>query len=229
MSNEKQIESSGPSRRDVLRKGAFVAGVTAVGLPTLVGTAAASEPEFCPKTPGFWKTHYPLDWPVKNGLEADECGYTINIGGAAYTPEEIFDNIFNPPTRGDKGIIMAYQLAAAALNFDASKRPSKWDKNGECSNYPDGAPESIEAVFMAANQWLDDESNFPNKKTNKWGTVDYEDETENGKDHDFSGTYKAAALHEALDRFNNDRLCECDLMVDSPHRANPHPTEFPDC
>jgi hypothetical protein len=63
------------------------------------------------KTQGFWKTHYPDDWPqevLDNGMM---------LGNVLYTAQQLED-IFNTPAAGNGLISMSHQLIAAKLNIE---------------------------------------------------------------------------------------------------------------
>lgn len=62
------------------------------------------DPEWCPRTPGYWKNHAE-NWPVD----------TLTVGGVELTMDEALA-IFNAPVRGDATVILAYHLMAAMLN-----------------------------------------------------------------------------------------------------------------
>lgn len=65
----------------------------------------------CTFTQGYWKTHYPDNWP------ADVIANGLTIGTATYTAAEL-EAIFNKPPSGGNGLIsLAHQLIAVKLNI----------------------------------------------------------------------------------------------------------------
>jgi uncharacterized repeat protein (TIGR01451 family) len=65
--------------------------------------------EGCTRTIGFWKTHYPDDWP------ADVLANGLTLGTVTYTAAQLED-IFNEPPAGNGLIILAHQLIGAKIN-----------------------------------------------------------------------------------------------------------------
>jgi hypothetical protein len=64
----------------------------------------------CTLTQGFWKTHYPDEWPavvISGGL---------TLGTVPYTATQL-ESIFNTPVGGNGLISLAHQLIAAKLNI----------------------------------------------------------------------------------------------------------------
>jgi hypothetical protein len=102
------------SRRELLRKGAAATGVSAVGLAGLPGTSVAGcmDHDICPRSPGYWKRHWP-------GQE------TITIAGCTLDRTEA-QAILKRPKRGNKCLIMLFQLIAAKVNL-AAGAPSNCD------------------------------------------------------------------------------------------------------
>jgi hypothetical protein len=68
--------------------------------------------EFCPRTPGYWKTHMNV-WPVES----------INLGDATLTKNEA-KKILKAPVRGDMEIILKKHMIAAMLNVASGSDPS---------------------------------------------------------------------------------------------------------
>lgn len=103
-----------PTRRAVLKRGAFLAGAATIGTAGFAGTAAASCPELCPRTPGYWANH-PENWPTekRDGECTDEVADVTLCG---VTGLDLRDYLLEPP-KGRKNIIMAKHLIAAQLNL----------------------------------------------------------------------------------------------------------------
>lgn len=107
MREEGSTSSIETSRRALLRKGAAASGVTAVGLAASTGTSLAgcARHDICPRSPGYWKHH----WPGNK---------TIEIAGCTLSRSEA-QAILNTPKRGNKCLIMLFQLIAAKVNLAA--------------------------------------------------------------------------------------------------------------
>ncbi len=76
--------------------------------PNLAGSTTPGED--CTLTQGFWKTHYPGDWPssvISGGL---------TLGTVSYSAAQL-EAIFNQPAAGNGLVSMAHQLIAAKLNI----------------------------------------------------------------------------------------------------------------
>jgi len=84
----------------------FASGLAIVGEPT------AAEPNRCPLTQGYWKTH-PDAWPVTS----------LTLGTVVYNQSQLL-SILNTPVKGDASIILAYQLIAAKLNIANGSDPT---------------------------------------------------------------------------------------------------------
>lgn len=95
------------SRRELIRKGAVATGASAVGLTGLTGTSLAGcmDHDICPRSPGYWKHHWPGD-------------ETITIAGCTLDRSEA-QAILNTPKRGNKCLIVLFQLIAARVNLAA--------------------------------------------------------------------------------------------------------------
>jgi hypothetical protein len=87
----------------------FVTPYTLFGSqPSVTVTAAC--PNGCTLTQGFWKEHYPGNWPasVQSG--------GLTLGTVHYTAAEL-ESILNEPVGGNGLIDLAHQLIAAKLNI----------------------------------------------------------------------------------------------------------------
>lgn len=93
----------GPTRRDVLRRGAVLGGVSIAGVAAASGSAWATE---CPRTPGYWANH---DWP-------DTIDDPFTVAGVTWPIAE-WKAFLVRSTRGDRADILAQHLVAAILNF----------------------------------------------------------------------------------------------------------------
>ncbi len=85
--------------------------------PNLIGGTQPCGSECITKTQGFWKNHFPDDWPqdvLDNGLD---------LGNVHYTALELLD-IFDEPAAGNGLISLAHQLIAAKLNIITFGLPS---------------------------------------------------------------------------------------------------------
>lgn len=180
------LPTPGPTRRSILRV-LGVAGGVAVAGASLTGTAAASNPSHCPRTPGFYKNHFPEAWPkYVTGEHEGDLG-VVSVGSETYEdPRDLIDILELPP-RGDKTIIMANQLIAAKLNTWAAPPGSL------CSAieglFPDGEPSLPDA-------WL---AEHPvGSGVRHWGTVEWCGET-----------YDVEAVKDRLEAYNEGRLCSC--------------------
>jgi len=71
----------------------------------------------CTLTQGFWKTHYPEDWP------ASVVSGGMTLGTVSYTAAQL-ESIFNTPVAGNGLISLAHQLIAAKLNIANGVSPS---------------------------------------------------------------------------------------------------------
>ena len=95
------------TRRDLLRKGAILAGTGAVGAGAASGQALAGcDAVRCPKTPGYWKNHFE-NW----NLSSLDLGYATVSASTAL-------EILNESTQGDKCVTMERHLIAALLNVE---------------------------------------------------------------------------------------------------------------
>ncbi|MDG5777704.1 twin-arginine translocation signal domain-containing protein [Haloarculaceae archaeon H-GB2-1] len=107
MSPKDSTSRSETSRRELLRKGATATGAAAIGLAGVPGTSLAGcmGHDICPKSPGYWKHHWPGD-------------ETITIAGCTLDRSEA-QSILKTPKRGNKCLIMLFQLIAAKVNLAA--------------------------------------------------------------------------------------------------------------
>lgn len=206
-------ESHTPTRRSVLR-GLGAAGGIALGAASVSGTAAASSPTHCPKTPGYWRTHYPDGWPrYVDGDRAGELG-RITVAGVTYADtddlvghgefrdlRDLVGILWAPPM-GDKALIMAHHLIAAKLN--------RW------SAPPGTTCSAIERLLpygktSVADAWL--EQHPIGSDVRHWGTFEYGGET-----------YDVEHVKDVLVDYNEGRLCECD---DGDYDGSSGPAEPP--
>lgn len=130
-----------PSRRTVLKQGALLSGMAVVGSAGFAGSAAASFPEHCPRTPGYWKNH-PDDWPTDgpNGpLDLPELCDT------SYSQDQLIEWLGMSP-KGDKTIIMAKHVIAAKLSLLVS----------EPEIFEEGCKREVEGIVDNAEKWLCD-------------------------------------------------------------------------
>lgn len=149
------MASNRQSRRTVLKKGAVLTGVGVVGIAGTAGTAVASNPEHCPRTPGYWANHFPEGWPVDDEgdlLPIWLCSDRYTEGG---TPslEDLRDMLLEPP-RGDKTVIMRKHLIAAKLNLLVSG--SYMFEDPSCR-------EDAKETAAEAEEWLCDHSGNPRR------------------------------------------------------------------
>jgi len=107
----------------------------------VVGIGAAADPvaatAWCPRSPGFWKQA--RKWPARVEDNGGCPGSVIcNLAGESLTKDEVIAYLNTPP-RGDKTVIMAFQLLAAKLNYLAGN-----PNQSAC----------IKPTLDAANEWL---------------------------------------------------------------------------
>lgn len=131
-----------PSRRTVLKQGALLSGMAAVGTVGFAGSAAASIPEHCPRTPGYWANHYPEGWPKKTDGSGDF--YPVSVCDEDDL-DVLHDYLLMSP-KGDKTIIMAKHLIAAKLSL-ASSEPEMFEE---------GCKREVEGIADDAETWLCD-------------------------------------------------------------------------
>ena len=195
---DQQNGDTGLSRRAVVRSGATVMTIGALGVTGFTGTVSATN--FCPRSPGYWGTH----WHEKFGsaLEIPPAG--------ELTKKQIQDRL-RASTKGETVNIMAKQYLATYLNLWL--RPDGGaDNDTECANkavHVDGiGMVEWEHVKNAAQAWLRyhgwDGWEHTGQRT--WEpTVTVEGTT---------GEVDGETIKDALDAFNNNRFeqldCNCD-------------------
>lgn len=103
MTTDKSEIERGPTRRDILRRGAVLGGVTVAGVAVASGSAWATE---CPRTPGYWANHA---WP-----DTIDDPFTV---GDVTRPISEWKSFLVSSTKGDKADILAQHLIATILNF----------------------------------------------------------------------------------------------------------------
>lgn len=198
-----------PSRRSVLRKGALVASLGAVGLPAVTGTAAATNA--CPRSPGYWKNHW-----------TDKFGESLTIPPAGTMTKEEIRTILWAAPGGDTVTIMAKHYIVTYLNL--LRRP---DPDLACANMLVEV-EGIgvvqwEKVKNAAQKWL---------RLNGWDGGAYSDHRSWSPSVAVDGrswSVDGETLKDALDAFNNARFDEldCDCDGDEPDFSAVSDDEFP--
>lgn len=170
-----------PSRRTVLKRGALLSGMAVVGSAGFVGSAAASTPEHCPRTPGYWANHFPEGWPQDaegDLLPVSVCEEYTENGDPSLA--DLRDYLLMPP-RGDKTVIMGKHLIAAKLSLLVSGS----------GMFDEGCKREIERVAGAAEDWLCEEGGIGSGVRGPWPG-----DTEEWKD--------------TLDDFNNGEYCDCE-------------------
>lgn len=183
------------SRRSVLRKGTLLASVGAVGLPAATGPAAATND--CPRSPGYWKTHWAQDY----------LGDTVDVPPAGTMTKSEIRAVLTARPAGDTVTIMAKQYIATYLNL-----LQRAGEDLQCSGYP-VAVDGIGTVLWSnvknsAQAWL---------RLNGWEGQPYSGSRTWSPSVDvfgIEGTVDGEALKDALAAFNNAEFeelsCDCD-------------------
>lgn len=183
-----ESESSGSSRRSILKSGALLAG-GAVGLPLVTGSVAATG---CAYTPGYWRNHTDV-WPgearhIHFGTTGDHGG-NGDSNAYYYFDSEANDNltvlqIFEAPVRGDKSLIMAKAYAAAILN--GRNETQDWCIHGWESSDRE-VRDSEKNYLELAQEFFD--MYPPGSGVRRWHGYEY--------------------VKDALDAYNNGEMCVC--------------------
>lgn len=182
---DKQLEDiskSSLTRRSVLRRGAFVAAATTVGLGAFSMPVAAS---ICPRTPGYWMNH---DWATPTTYQTVNARLGLNL-----TSNEDGQDYLRQPPRGDKGMIMAFHLIATINNFqEACRHPDTREYQEDAVTLDDF--DNMRQVRHLAEDWLE-ASNFPGP-VRSWDvpSAPYSD---------------GETLKNYLDAYNNGNLFGC--------------------
>lgn len=104
------------TRRELLKKGAVLAGASATGIAATSGTAVAGCTGMtkCVRTQGYWKNHLESWVTGTSYSHVHICGRTILFAGNKNTLNKY---IFGMPSRGNKLHILGKQYLAAKLNL----------------------------------------------------------------------------------------------------------------
>lgn len=194
MSDPDSIGRPTLSRRSVLQKSTLLASLSTVGLPALTGTAAATND--CPRSPGYWKTHWPDDY----------LGDRVDVPPAGTMTKSEIRAVLAARPAGDTVTIMAKQYLATYINLLQRSREDR-----ECAD----KVVPIDGIGTATWVWVKN-SAMKWLRMKGWEGRPYSGSRSwSPSVHVFgNGTVDGEALKDALEAFNNaafaDLACDCD-------------------